>query len=333
MAASVMLSPARWSLPEVGDTVRFLATVRDSNERLIDGARVVWSSSDSGVVRVDSHGLVTAAGRGRAKVFAKSGAVAQSVPVVTAMFNIELLFRDSVPPEHREHQARFVDAANFFMVALAETEVPPIPDVTRIPLGIGSSWCGGTTEARTVHGLLVVVTVEEGRYFAAGGPCIRRDGGLPLVGRMTFSPSAFERDPDADFERLVRHEMAHVLGIGTGRGWNPLSGSPHDTHFPGSLAVAAFDAAGGSGYADGKVPVANDNVHWRASVMGCEVMSAGCGPQGIVSPTSAITLQALADMGFTVDPSMADPYTLPEADADAAAYAFEDDAVLPDRDR
>ena len=78
----------------------------------------------------------------------------------------------------------------------------------------------------------------------------------------------------------------HVLGIGHGPLWSrwlraPLYGAvgPADPHFPGLLAIDAFDEAGGTAYAGAKVPVDNRPsrlAHWRPSVMGHELM----GPYG-----------------------------------------------------
>ena len=47
-----------------------------------------------------------------------------------------------------------------------------------------------------------------------------------------------------------------------------------------------------------------------------ELMVAGI--QGDAQPLSAITIQALADFGYTVDVSLADPYTMPVAAAAGA---------------
>ena len=167
---------------------------------------------------------------------------------------------------------------------------------------------------RVVEGLLIVVTVEAltGRTVAKGGGCQRHPNEIPYVGRVTFAPHAFERDADADFERLVRHEFLHVLGFGTMHKWNQHNDTD-DPHFPGPNAVAAFDSLGGANYPGAKVPIVRRSGHWRESVMGCEVMSSGCDHlvnSGFVSPTSAITLAALADLGYTVDLTKADPYTV-----------------------
>ncbi len=60
------------------------------------------------------------------------------------------------------------------------------------------------------------------------------------------------------------------------------------------------------------MPVENDpaqggvDSHWRQTVFGNELMSSWGG-----EPISAITIQSLADIGYTVDVGQADPYTLP----------------------
>ena len=69
-------------------------------------------------------------------------------------------------------------------------------------------------------------------------------------------------------------------------------------------AIAAFNDAGGRNYTGAKVPV--DGSHWRYSVLEGDLMVPGGG-----RALSAITVQSLADLGYGVDVTQADPYTLP----------------------
>ena len=160
--------------------------------------------------------------------------------------------------------------------------------------------------------------------LAEAGPCLIRLGSsLPIVGSMRFDAAdlAF-LEVNNEMVTVVLHEMAHVLGIGIlwaelGLIQNPsLPSSPGvDTHFTGPSAIAAFDAAGGTGYTGGeKVPVENElsegsgDVHWRESVLGEELMTPSFN-SGQVNPLSAISTESLADLGYTVDSSGADPYS------------------------
>lgn len=138
-------------------------------------------------------------------------------------------------------------------------------------------------------------------------------------------------------ESRLREWMAHTTGHGLGYGlfWGSLLHNPvdeagvgADTHFPDPATVAAFDSAGGAAWIEGtKVPVENSeedrDIHWRGEVLGHEIMSSWytMGMPGDDPPLSAITVQAMAALGYEVDVSMADPYELPGAD------------VMADRDR
>ena len=135
-----------------------------------------------------------------------------------------------------------------------------------------------------------------------GGPSLLRDSGFPISGCIVL-----------DLKRgntpvVASHELGHVLGIGTLQNWEDFVRTSGDPHFGGPLAIAAFEDAGGRGYSGAKVPLQGvfDTTHWRVPVLQSELM----GPSG-GGLLSAITVQALADMGYGVDVSQADEYTLP----------------------
>ena len=157
---------------------------------------------------------------------------------------------------------------------------------------------------------IYVTSFETGFAAGWGGPWqVRETTYLPVVGCMAFLKG----------ENLLStglHEIGHVLGIGTV--WDDLGfiQNPNvDPHFNGPLSIAAFDEAGGWDYTGAKVPVEMDMVHWRDSVLVGEGMVAS--GSGIIS---AITVQALADLGYGVDVTQAYAYTLPGA-ASAKASA------------
>ena len=188
------------------------------------------------------------------------------------------------------------------------------------------------TEQRvqTVEEVVIVASVREidGRFgiLASAGPCgIRNDEThLPFMGAMQFDVDDLQwLEQEGDMAEVILHEMGHVFGLGPlwsafGLLVNPslaVTGSP-DTHFSGPLAIAAFDEAGGANYEGAKVPVENragpgsGDAHWRESVLDHELMTPYQNG-GEADPLSTITIQSLADMGYTVNAALAEPFRLP----------------------
>ncbi len=157
-----------------------------------------------------------------------------------------------------------------------------------------------------------------GGTLAYAGYCYRRaSDGSPIVSAAVFD----EADVDTliaygSAEDVIFHEIAHGLGFSS-RHWNykDLLETGDDPHFEGELAIEAFDDAGGEDYDDEKVPISSpDHSHWRKSVFGTEGMTPSL-RLGVKNPFSAITLQAMADVDYEVDVSLADDYELPDNSA------------------
>ena len=137
-----------------------------------------------------------------------------------------------------------------------------------------------------------------------GAPRLLRSNSLPIIGCIGIDQELYDV-----WLRKIRglHEIGHVLGIGTI--WDDngmLRGLNADTHFAGPQAIAAFDQAGGTKYQGAKVPTEQDGAHWRNSVLSLEIMSPFLDNERI----STITLGALSDLGYSVDLSAADPYSV-----------------------
>ncbi len=144
---------------------------------------------------------------------------------------------------------------------------------------------------------------------------------LPSLASINVHEELFEA-PHLDNGNLlstIEHELGHCLGFGTiweiqtRLGLSAQIQPGADTYFSGWGARGAFYQAGGWSYTGNKVPVENDpdlgvDGHWREGVFGDEVMSSRGGAR---EPLSAITIQSLADLGYTVDVGQADSYTLP----------------------
>lgn len=208
---------------------------------------------------------------------------------------------------------------------------------------------GGPAVTGKIDDLVVLVGIDEidgeGGVVASGKPCMVRSTRFNRAPSASFHETAIggilldESDvdgleTDGMLAAVVSHNTAHVLGFGylDEKLWDvhgliadPVmdSVSESDPRFVGPLAIAAFNAAGGTGYAGTGVPVENiggpgfANDHWRQSVFGEELMTAVLTTTN--PPLSLITVESLADIGYGVDLTQADDYTLPAGPAAAPA--------------
>ena len=84
VAAQVRLLPELDTLHTVGRSVQFLAIAFDDTGGAIRTARPRWSSSNASVARVDSAGVATATGGGKASIVAQVGTAADTATLVVA---------------------------------------------------------------------------------------------------------------------------------------------------------------------------------------------------------------------------------------------------------
>ena len=101
-----------------------------------------------------------------------------------------------------------------------------------------------------------------GTVATAGAQHVRVSSELPALSSITVDADDVSRISTVDLGDVALHEMAHALGFGTS--WDDLGlVSGPDAHFNGAKAIAAFDAAGGSGYTGEKVPTDSDDARAR----------------------------------------------------------------------
>ena len=225
-------------------------------------------------------------------------------------FDIELVFLDDHFAESQKRVIRY--AARRWMSILRED----LPDYT---FSQGWEEILPIPSGERIDDLRIYVKVADLDPNVGGmaGLSVLRETHLPIVGYIVFNVSLGPFNPELLYTAL--HEIGHVLGLGIGMAWSAsgfLQDSSDDPHFNGPLAIAAFDDAGGRDYTGAKVPVEPDGWHWRIPVVNNELMS----PGGRNHKLSAITIQALADLGYGVDVTQADPYTLYAAAAKVAAF-------------
>ena len=214
-------------------------------------------------------------------------------------FDIDLVFVGPVTADTRS--AALQAAKRWTEVITGDLPDVPVPDNSVLCMPVEQRFFG------TIDDLVVFVAVESLTGASGhGGLCNwRADSSLPYMGYSVLDTELVARGREY-VAGVPLHEIGHALGFGPlwhDFGFLQDSGGA-DPHFNGPLAIEAFDAAGGTNYTAGaKVPVSADEGHWR---FGGELMGAG-------SALSAITVQSLADLGYVVDVSQADPFQLPSS--------------------
>lgn len=244
-----------------------------------------------------------------------------------------------------------VESAADTWESIVTTSLPDI-DFSDGPVALDDCVAGETQVADVIDDLRIFVRVASidgvGGTLASAGPCYRRRASwLPVIAQITLDSDDLEGASPMLMRQVVMHEMGHALGFGIWHDFSLLRNpaldrigeevlpSP-DTHFVGPLAVAAFNAAGGTSHRGGKVPVANvggagrADSHWRESVFGHELMTPIL-TVGQEQPLSAVTIQSLADLGYGVDVSHAESFSLPRSTTSFALRAQAVGATAPGR--
>jgi uncharacterized protein YjdB len=314
---SVDVSPDSLSVGVAG-TGNVSATFFDSLGTEILGPTATWQSTDSGVATVTSTGVVSGVAPGTAWIRGTedNGADSAHVTVIAvSLFDIEVRFVGTLPSE--SVQTAFSDAESRWEELL-------IGDLPSVVVTLDTAECVTVAHpavAETIDDVVIFTEVTaidgSGGMLAQAGPCVVRvPGRLALVGVMQFDEADLsDLEATSDLVETIIHEMGHVLGLGAGTPWSTtlVDAGGADPYWPGTEAVNQYLLNGGS--STNRVPVANTggagtaDVHWREAHMGRELMT-GFINIGSVNPLSKITIGAMKDMGYTVDLTKADAYTV-----------------------
>ena len=148
---------------------------------------------------------------------------------------------------------------------------------------------------------------------------VRASDSLPVLSAVLLNSDLLDEvEAAGQLEKLMLHELGHCLGVGIS--WyhfgllynSSRQNYTADTYFAGFQARRAFDQLGGRSYQGRKVPVqqGGDDVHWRTSVFGDELMTLGW-TWPYHAPLSRITVASLDDIGYEVNLDAADAYRVP----------------------
>ncbi len=212
-------------------------------------------------------------------------------------------------------------------------------DLPDIPLGAPLPPCIDNTPPlnQSIDDLVIDISIGPidgpGNTLGLAAICLlRTESALPAYGAIRFDqndlPELVERDL---LGAVALHEITHVLGFGIL--W-PARGlvANVDTTLPvylGFQGVAQYAALGGQGLVpvEGQGGTGVENVHWRESVFGSELMT-GTLNTGGGNPLSRLTVGAILDLGYRIEQAVADPYVIPD-NVTATATEFTVQASLP----
>jgi hypothetical protein len=256
------------------------------------------------------------------RVHATAGDASADIEVaIKTDFNIDIRFwGPTMPPEQ---QALFTNAA----ARLSAIITGDVPDMAPTPINLAAS-CGIfdlPTINEPLDDIVIYASIQDidgpSKILAQAGPCLFRNasfGGFAAYGIMEFDRADIDRlAGQGNLQDVITHEMLHVLGIGTA--WQSkllLSGAgTAASTYLGSQGIRGCVDDGGTSTCATGVPVENNGVpgtadgHWRETTFQSELMT-GYASAGVM-PLSGITVGALADLGYVVNPLAADPYRVP----------------------
>jgi hypothetical protein len=196
--------------------------------------------------------------------------------------------------------------------------------------------CGGfgrATEGSFIDDFFLIVNIVPltGTTLGQANTCgVRYDDETSVIGMLTLNATVLNQMAgSAQLENVVFHEIGHSLGFGIlwyseKNNFVPAPGCESATNlgnpeFTGPLAVKAWQDGGKTG----NPPVENDPTfgpgtvcgHWKKSVFKTELMTGFIEPAGVTQQVSTVTIASMADLGFTVDMTQADPFVPPGAPA------------------
>lgn len=281
-------------------------------------------------VTTDANGIATipnwtlGSGEGTNQLKATAGSVSVTISATgqVSPFVIELRYLTAASPA----QMAAFEAARFRWRQIIRSELPD----SRVVANAGDCTQSGTTPPspamdETIDDLVIFVRLRPidgpNNVLGSAGPCfVRNSTVLPVVGIMDFDTADLDTlEARGQLNNVILHEMGHVLGFGSI--WtdkNLLDTTTTDFNFKGTNAIAAFNSSSGSGYTGRKVPVETTGgsgtakAHWRENGrggLGNELMTGFL--NGGTNPLSIISIQSMVDLGYTVDQTKADAYTVP----------------------
>lgn len=239
-----------------------------------------------------------------------SPAVETSEPISPSLssFAIALTFSSGVS---ESVQSIFEQAASSWQDVIVESHPSSVT--------LTGTLCGytfpGPTTVEDIQIFIQIIPIDGvGGILGSAGPCAVDELYMPRFGLIRLdSADVNGMMIQGTLLNVVRHEIGHVLGIGTlwysGYTYIVQTGGypyllPHGNSadlLVGHQGGAIVEDLGGSGTRGG---------HWKEEVYDSELMTGYVEQAGISMPLSVLTIGALKDLGYSVNENAAEPYTV-----------------------
>ena len=308
--------------------------VRNGTGTAIEGAKGTFFVTSGGGSLSRTSLLTNSLGRATTNWTLGTSGVQQVTATVPLIGSVTFNATIAAPVSNYNIEIRYITtptaaqqaAVNAAVARWRQVIVGDVPDINMVGAPAG---CDEPAINSVVDDIVIFVDFAlidgAGGILGSAGPCWYRGTSiLPISGSLRLDAADLaSMEADGSMQDVIIHEIGHILGIGTLWNANPPNFldfvSTDSVRFNGPLATTAFNSSGGSLFAGPKVPVENCvgipgcgggtiNAHWRELVMGRELMTGYL--SGTTRPLSLITVQSLADFGYTVNTAAADAYTV-----------------------
>ncbi len=328
--AQVKLIPAVLDLG-VGHTIATQASAYNGQGTKFSGRAYTYALDNPSVASVSSTGIVQGLVPGKTTLTVTTAGTSVRIPVSVAQlqtnsFTIDLKFVGNVSQTVRNAAAQAV--ARWQQIVSA----PLIP--YHIVTAVNDCGTGIPAVDTTETNMMIIVTTDKidgpGKTVGEGGPCVLRDDSpqTTALGTLTIDTADVAGlAAQGLLVPVITHEMGHILGIGTL--WQGIPSYANlasglggaNPVFVGHAARVASAALGFTADSSLGVPIENTGTvgdgtrdsHWRASVFGHELMT-GTIHNGL-NPLSLVTIETLADFGYTVVPEAAEDFDILNANS------------------